>query len=270
MENDRSFLGEFLMTRKTIILLLGFSMIQVACVDRAKRSEEAMVHFQIAQQLIAKDESTQALSEAIKAAATDPDNAEIQNFLGLLYAQRAENEKAEACFRKSIHADGKYSEARNNLCWLLAEKGSYDEAIQQCTQAVENVTYATPERAYHNMGIVFERKGDVPKAIDAYKKGLIHNKNFVKSLRNLSKIYLTQNAPRESFPLLEAASKACNASPRGAWGYDCPEVHYQLAMLYVQMKKRDRVIAELKDCVKADDEKGAYGQKCRTSLKIYQ
>lgn len=258
------------MTKKILIIFLGAVLTQMGCVDRAKRADEALVHYQIAQQLIVKDESTQAISEALKAAEADPDNPEIQNFLGLLYAQKAENEKAEDCFRRSIKLDSKYSDARNNLCWLLIEKSRYDEAIQQCRKAVENVTYATPERAYHNMGVAYERKGEIPKAVEAYKKGLIHNKKFVMTLKNLAKIHLNEKAYKDALPLLETASKICNSNPKGAWGSECPESHYQLAMLFVQMKKRAQAVAELKDCVKADEGKGTYGQKCRASLKVYE
>lgn len=270
MENHCSVLSEFLTMKRGVVLLLGFTMLQFGCVDRVKRAEDALVHYQIAQQLISKDKSTQALGEGMKAAKMDPKNHEIQNFVGLLYAQRADLDKAEGYFRKSVKAKSDYSEAHNNLCWLLVEKGRHKDAIKHCQKAVENVLYMTPERAFHNMGIAYERAGDPAKAIEAYKKGLVHNKNFVKTLRNLSKIYLDKKDLKKAFPLLQRASKACKASPKGSWGADCPEVHYRLAMIFLKAKNRGQVISELKSCVKADDEKGSYGQKCRTNLKVYR
>jgi type IV pilus assembly protein PilF len=270
MANDRTILGEFLM-KKALVIGLVLALGPLGCMGTdPKRADQAMVHYQVAYDLSTKGEMTQSMSEALKASELDPDNSIIQSFVGLLFYQRGEYEKAEEYLRKSVKLDPKYSEAQNNLCLLLGEKGKYDEAILHCTKAIENVTYATPERAYHNMGVAYERKGDLAKATESYKKGLIHNKNFVKTLRNLAVIYLNQKDTKDAQPLLESASVACNKSPRGAWGPDCAEVHYRLAMLYVQMKKRDRVAAELKNCVNAEDEKGVYGQKCRTTLKIYR
>jgi type IV pilus assembly protein PilF len=251
------------------ILLVSFLTFW-GCAPDIKRLEEAQLHFQIAQDLNAKGDNIRAMVEATKAADLDPNYPEVQNFLGALYYQRGEVPIAEKHFRKAVSLNKEYSEARNNLCVLLMQKSLWDEALQHCSEAVKNISYTTPERAYHNMGHIFEQKRDPAKAVEMYRRALNYNKNFVLSLLSLSQVYLKQNNVKEALPLLENAVKACGLSPKGSWGPVCPESYWELSKLYIQMKKRVEAIATLKECEKSDDAKGEYGQKCRDKLKLYR
>jgi Tfp pilus assembly protein PilF len=163
-----------------------------------------------------------------------------------------------------------FSEAQNNLCALLMHHKKWDEATKHCMRAVENISYATPERAHHNLGFIYEQKGALAKAIESYRRAISYNKNFVLSLKALGNIYVQQSNTKEAVTVLENASKACNLAVKGAWLSICPEVHWELAKLYIQQKKRTEAIATLKDCEKSDEVKGEYGQKCRDKLRLYQ
>lgn len=242
-----------------------------ACAQDPKQIEQADIHFRVARQLLAKNETTQAMAEAVRAEKLDSQNAEIQNFLGLLYVQRRELDKAEKYFRRSIKLDPKYSEAQNHLCALYIERENYDQAIAHCTKAVENVMYGTPERAYHNMGIAYQRKGNTKQAIEAYRKGLIHNRNFVMSLKSLGKLYFNQGNYKKAVRTLGRAAKVCKASPKGSWLTECPESHYQLAIAFVKLQKRKQAMAAFQDCINSSwGSEERYGKKCRARLKLYR
>lgn len=237
--------------------------------DKPKQAKEAELHSQLAQNLLNKGEATQALAELLRAEQLDPKNPEIQNLLGLAYSEKDLLDDAERCFRKAVELDKDYSEARNHLCAVFITRGRYDDGIAECSKAVENVLYATPERAYHNMGYAYEKKGNVPKAIESYQKGLIHNRNFVLSRKALADIYTQQKKYPQAKAELENARKACEASPKGAWGTACPDSLYLLGMTYVKLKQRASAAEVFKECMKSDEE-GDYGKKCRDNLKALE
>ncbi len=258
------------MMKPKYIFLFAVCFGVTACgAGKAKRVEEADLHYQMAQRLIKKDETVQAMSEALQAAELDPEHAEYQNLLGLLFVQRGNRAKAETYFRESVRLDPKYSEGHNHLCAVLIEKGEYDDAIDHCTQAASKVTYGTPERAYHNMGRAHEQKGETSLAVAAYKKALLHNKNFVMSLRALGEIHLKRKELKKAISSLESARKVCKASPAGIWRLECPASFYQLALAYVQLRNRKKAVVAFQECVQAD-EKGTYAAKCRRNLKLYR
>ena len=67
----------------------------------------------------------------------------------------------------------------------------------------------------------------------------------------------------------EVAASACDASGKGAWGNECPEVYYQLALGYLKLKNRAKAQAAFRSCADADI-KGDYAKKCREKLEIMQ
>jgi type IV pilus assembly protein PilF len=250
------------------MLSLALAALGSACGGKnASQVDEAILRYQVAQNLLAKGETTQGLSELIQAEALDPKNSEIQNLLGLAYLQNGRPIEGEEHLRKAVNLDPKFSDAQNHLCAVLISAEKYDEAIAHCSKAVENVVYATPERAYHNMGLAYVKKGDNVKAAESFKKALLHNRNFVLSHKSLGNLLQGQKKYQEALSHFEEASGACKASPKGAWGEECSEVYYQLAVTYVKLKNRPKAVAAFKTCVEEDDKSG-YAQKCRDNLKI--
>lgn len=262
----RSNLSKFIQVTGIVILIMGLH----ACGPDPKRVEDAEISFKVAKQFYAKSDIPQALSNALKARKQDPSNPEIHNFLGLMYFQRANLMESEKSFEKATKLDPKYSEAFNHLCMVQTENKKYDRALLSCQRAVENILYATPERAYHNMAILYEKKGESDKAIEAYKKAIDINKRFVMSLKGLALIYLSQRKHFDALGYLEQAAKVCRESPKGIWQNECPEAHYHLALVYIQLQKRDKALTSLEDCLKSSDTNSEIINKCRVSLRAYK
>jgi Tfp pilus assembly protein PilF len=251
--------------------LFVLTFVLSSCGRDIKRMETADVHFQASKTLYSKGEVIQSLAEAIKAGEADPKNEEVQNFLGLLYDERGDTETAKNHFERAIKNKSDYSEARNNLCVLLLRENKLDEALNQCLKAVENVTYATPERAYNNMGMIYDKKGDAVKAAEMHKKALIHNKKFVFSLLYLGKA----SYDRKDFPkakeYLSNADEACVASPKGSWGASCAEAQYRLALTLLQLKETPYAVAAFERCLFSDTTANHdFKTKCEKSLKMYR
>lgn len=107
--------------------------------------------------------------EALRAAhRLDPSNHEIRANLGILYFrkglyQQAETELAAVCVRDPDHGTALFyrGEALNRL-------GRVDEAIEVLSRAVE-LAPGNP-RAYHTLGVLFDKKGLPERAAPMYRK----------------------------------------------------------------------------------------------------
>ena len=72
-----------------------------------------------------------------KALEADPEFAEAQSNLGVLYSQQGKNADAATRFQKAIETDPKYSKAYVNYGLLLAQQGALPEAEQQLRAAIQ-------------------------------------------------------------------------------------------------------------------------------------
>ncbi len=249
--------------KKIACVMVTGTMIFVGCAGKdPKKVEQAQTQYQVAQDLLQRGEGTQGLSVLFQASRLDPSNAEIQNLLGLELQRQDRLDQAEEHLRKAVGLEPNFSEAHNNLCALLIRKEKFDEAIANCEKAVENVLYPTPERAYYNMGLAYQKKGDETKAIESFRKGLIHNAQFVLIHKSLGTIYVQQGKTAEAVKEFEAAASACSAAGKGAWGGECPEIYYQLGLGYLKLKQSAKAQTAFRNCAEADL-KGEYGKKCR-------
>lgn len=233
--------------------------------------EEADVHFRASKTLHEKGEVIQSLAEALKAEEADNKNEEVQNYLGLLYAERGDNNLALEHFEKAVRLKPDYSEGQNNLCAFLIQADKINEALDHCQKAVQNVTYATPERAYNNMAMAYEKKGDLTKASQMHSKALLHNKKFVFSLLYLGKQAYDKRDYKKAKEYLSSADEACVASPKGSWGTACPEAQYQYALTLLQLKDTPQAVTAFERCTISDSTTtNEYKSKCEKSLQMYR
>lgn len=254
------------MKKWTIVCCL---LVMVSCGAKVKRIEKAQLHFRAAQELFLKDENIQALAEAQKAHDLNKKDPQVHNFLGILYAQIDEFERAEMHMKRAITLEPRYSEAHVNLCGFMMRREDYDSAMVHCRKAAEDATYPNAERAYHNLGLMHEKKNNQTEAVAMYGKALIHNKNFVLTLQSLGKLHYQQKDYTKAEGLLLRADEACMASPKGAWGTACPDAQYHLALTSIQLSKKNQAISALEHCMETDPQ-GELKQKCQTNLQRYQ
>lgn len=128
--------------------------------------------------------------------AKDAENSSAYNYLGYLYADRAENlDEAEELVKKALEikpGDGFYLDS---LGWVYYQKGEYDKALPLLLEAAK----AQPKE-----GVIYEHLGDLKKitkkvteAIAFYEKALsvdLEEKDRKRVVQKLEE--LTQNAKR--------------------------------------------------------------------------
>lgn len=111
------------------------------------------------------------------AADLQPKNPEV--LFSLAYAQQVfeEPEKALEIYRKMIKIDTSYYQALNQIG--VIKQYNYkqiDSAIYYYNSALQ--TEPRMVEAWHNLGMCYEEKGDITRAMQAYAKALKYNPDF--------------------------------------------------------------------------------------------
>ena len=91
--------------------------------------ERAKLHTELAAGYYERGQMDVALEELSEAMKLDPDNANIYNVYGLVYAVMGENAKAEQNFQRALQLAPQDSDIRHNWGWYLCTHGRAQESI---------------------------------------------------------------------------------------------------------------------------------------------
>ena len=186
-----------------------------------------------------------AMRELTKASELDPGNADVEMVLGLVYQARGDMSKAEEHLRRAIDMNPGYADARNNLGIVLAGRKEWDEAIRQFEAAAANVMYATPERAYFNVGEAYRAKGDPANAEEAYRRALRANEQYAPAYIALSSVLGGQGKWKDAAPVL---TRCVEVLPDYAPGWmELGRVNLRLSRPVEALKAFDKVLAVSSD-----------------------
>jgi len=179
----------------------------------------------------------QALKELQEAEKLYPDDPELQNALGLVYYAKGAITEAEKRYKIAIKLKNDYSEAHNNLGVLYLNSERLDEAIVEFNEALKNITYATPERAYMNMGWAFYKKKKYQEAKENLKKAVQIAPDFFIAHNNLGIVYRDMGDYKNAIKEFQLAIKYF---PRYV------EAYYNLANAYLKVKRNDYALKMFK------------------------
>ncbi len=109
---------------------------------------------------------TGALVEFTASEKIDPDNHELQNYLGQVYFRKNKLDISEKKYLRAIALKPDYSEARNNLAVTYLEMKRWDDAIYQLKLVTEDIFYQNQSAAGINLALALYNKGEFKQAID--------------------------------------------------------------------------------------------------------
>ena len=127
----------------------------------------------IAWQMRKRDE---ALAYWRRALELRPDFAQAHYNLGNALKDLGNLDEAVACYRRALELRPDYAKAYNNLGVALCDQGKPDEAVACCRRALE----LRPQDAqtHFNLGSALEWIGDLAGAEDCFRAALGHNPRF--------------------------------------------------------------------------------------------
>ncbi|HCI52526.1 MAG TPA: type IV pilus biogenesis/stability protein PilW [Gallionella sp.] len=155
-----------------VLLLTGCGGAAVKQQSNERAQSSAKIHTELAGMYFERTQMGIALSEIDLALRADQNYAPAYNVRGLIHMSLREDAEAEADFVQSLRLDKTDSEAHNNYGWFLCQRGRESESITHFMAAVKNPLYTTPERAYLNAGLCFQKAGKTQDAEEFLQRAL--------------------------------------------------------------------------------------------------
>jgi tetratricopeptide (TPR) repeat protein len=171
--------------------------------------------------------------------ASDPNNADANNLLGVIAHQTGDDQTAVQLITRAINSNPKMLSAYNNLGVALTKLGRQEEAIESYKNALR-IKQNYPE-AHNNCGNALSDLGRQDEAVACYRKAIALKPNYVDAHSNLG------NALRILGEYKQAAASYRNAikiSPSFI------EAHRGLGMAYASLRQWDGAIDSFRKVIK--------------------
>ena len=177
-----------------LVLPSLFLIISCAGTSRQKIDEqrEGEIHMQMGSNYLTKGNLELALFELTKASRLIPRDPDVHFALGTAHLLREEPELAREEFIKTTQLDKKHADAFNNLGYAYLKLERWDEAIESCQRALDEISYDTPERAMTIIGWAYYKKGESARALDMLKRALNIKDNQPDTENRIATIYLEE------------------------------------------------------------------------------
>lgn len=105
-----------------------------------------------------------------KAVSLDASNPGCLNNLGQALVATGEIDDAIECYRTALEIEPNDPRCLNNIGLALHQKGQYDEALATASRA-RSIDPNNPE-IHHNIGVIFQEIGRLNEAVDAYRRAI--------------------------------------------------------------------------------------------------
>jgi tetratricopeptide (TPR) repeat protein len=174
--------------RELACLLLGLAFAHGVATGQSTPSDDKDRLYRTAVSSFESGRYAEAVAPLEKLVKDVPDNFEVQELLGLVYAAQAQQSKANAHLAAAVRINPKSVAARSNLAANYAELGKLDSALEQFSKAQEldPANYDTN----HNLGEAYIHGGNVGKALPYLEKAQRINPAAYDNGYDLSLAYL--------------------------------------------------------------------------------
>ncbi len=226
----------------SIILSVFLTIFISGCAeDKASLRQKSLLYLKLGVSHFHENDNTSALKELMKAKELTPDDPQVYNVIGLVYLKKKDYKSAKENFDRALTIDPYLSEAHNNLGTLYLELRQWEDAIGEFKKALSNPLYATPERAFCNIGWAYYRMEDIGRAIENYNKALNVAPDYFLAHYNLGIGYLSINKLDEA---IDEFRFAINSNP------DFADAHYQLGLIYFNMDRKAEAREKFEEVVR--------------------
>ncbi len=156
--------------------------------DKTRAQASARIHTELAASYYERTQYSIALQEIGLALKADEDFPPAYTVRALVRMALREDDKADADFRRSLQLDSTNSETHNNYGWYLCQRGHAKESLAQFQEALDNPLYATPAKAYTNLGVCSKKAGLIKEAENNFQRALVLHPGAPEALYGLADV----------------------------------------------------------------------------------
>ncbi|HVC36782.1 MAG TPA: type IV pilus biogenesis/stability protein PilW [Gammaproteobacteria bacterium] len=138
----------------------------------------------------------------------DSGNANAYSYLGLLYNNSGDIERADENYREALSKAPDDPQIQNNYAVFLCQHGKPKESEKYFIEAAQNPLYPTPEAAYANAGVCANLIPDKLAAEQLFRKALAINPNFPQALYEMARLSYDQKQYLEALAFIERFNSA--------------------------------------------------------------
>lgn len=204
---------------KHIPILLLVGLLLSACAStgpepvRSDDSEPARINLQLGIGYLQNGRYEVAREKLQKALQYDPQLAEAENALGVMYEQLGDSGLSERHYRRAMEIKPDYLLARMNLGRLLCASGQIARGQQLFLDAATDPQLDETEIAYTGAGVCARRGGDPAQAERYYRQALEANPHATGTLFELAQLTHNQGRNTEAQDFLQRYHKRASFSP---------------------------------------------------------
>jgi tetratricopeptide (TPR) repeat protein len=170
-----------------------------------------------------------------------PGNARARDNLGYVLLQRGQVDEAIAQCQKALEIDSGFAEVHNNLGNAFLQKGRIDDAMAQYRKALEiNPAYV---EACYNLGNILLQQGQTDAAIAQYRETLKIDPDDAAAHNNLGKAFILKGQIDDAMSQFEKAVET---------GPDDAEARNNLGNVLLQKGRTDDAIVQYQEALKID------------------
>jgi Tfp pilus assembly protein PilF len=241
-------------------IILAGAMISSACALNESARKQGTYHYQMGVSYFNENNMTAALTELTEAEKFDDENAELCEYLGMVYFSKKKYGIAEQKYLKALALKPTYSEARNSLGVDYLEMHRWDDAIHQFKLVTDDVFYPNQAAANINLGLAYFGKGDYSNSLSQLRSVVANYPHDPHGRLNLGRVYFAL----DKFDLAIDEYKKALESNR-----DYANAYYYLGLAYLKIKDGRAAMSAFQEVLRIapDSEIGQLSKEYLDTLK---
>lgn len=179
-----------------------------------------------------------------KAIGSDNENKYAFLLMAQAQADSGDNYNAEMNYESALTLDYNFLDCRNSYGMFQMKRGKLSEAQRQFEECIKiNGRYPF---AYHHLGEVLQRKGDLDRAIEAYDTACVLKPDYWQAVRDLGLAVFERSKTGDISQALEKLQVASKLVPQN------PVIHYHLGQIHCAEGRLDDAEAEFRRALMID------------------
>ncbi len=159
--------------RRLALLCVAFFVVIPGCATTSTKPATSTAQLQdMGEKYLAAGETANALKYLTDAAGKKPNDPVIEYDLALAYDQRGLQDKALSHIQNALKIKPAYPEALNTMGYIYATRGQFELARGAFQKALDDPFYNTPQFAAYNLGKLYEKNGDLQRALLYYQQAV--------------------------------------------------------------------------------------------------